>query len=163
MLESVQRETIYIPASLRSQKHRIGSMYRARYCRKRVLIDEIYKWGLLDHNLLHSVECFLAFLEIRGSSLQAHQTVDLRFPCCFRTLLLRIPLVILGRTEPDIHFFIWIQADVGQPEKDGFVIESLRHPLDQRREIEGHNVHLDPDSLQVFLNHGRHPLAISIS
>ena len=54
--------------------------------------------------------------------------------------LLRIPLVILRRTQPHVHFAIRIQIHIRQPENDRFVIERLRHALDQRRKVKGNDV-----------------------
>ena len=48
---------------------------------------------LLDHDFLHAVERFLSFLASLEDACARISLVDFRFPCRFRSFLLRIPLM----------------------------------------------------------------------
>src|SRR3984885_538577 len=156
-------EALCIPECLRRQNHWSSAADRRRNCGKGILVDQEDEWFLFDHDFLHAVESFFPFFRIAGRGLRPHQTVDLGLPWSFWSLLLRIPLVILRRTQPHVHLTVRIEIDVGESQNDRLVVERLSHALNQGREVERNHIYVDADLLQIILDQHRHALAYLVS
>src|SRR5262249_23886040 len=50
-----------------------------------------------------------------------------------------------------------IEVDISQTQQTGFVIETCRNTLDEREEIQSHNVQMDAYRREILLNHGCQP------
>src|SRR6266851_4139249 len=156
------RQALRIPKCLRMQNDRARPLHRGRNGRQCVLIDQKNERRLLHNNFLHPVKTFLALPGITGRGLSPHQPVNLGFPCGLWSFLLWIPLMVLRRTQPHVHLTVRIHIHIGEPQQDRFVVEGLRHALDERREVKRHDVYMDANLLQVFLDQHCHALAILI-
>ena len=113
--------------------------------RERVLGHQVQERRLIRNDLLHSVESALADLGTRVAGLSTHQLVDLRFPGGCRLLLVGIPLVVRGGTEPDVHLRARVEIEIGEAKQAGFVIEGLGDALDERGEIQSDHIQPDAD------------------
>ncbi len=71
--------------------------------------------------------------------------------------------MVLGRTKPDIHLRVGIEVRIDHPQQRRFVVEAFGDAVDERREVERHHVHADPDLRQVFLHHGGNAFALFVT
>src|SRR5271165_4369387 len=138
-------EVLDVPVCLRPQNHGFCVFDRRRNTGESVLVDQIDEGNLFSHDLLYSVERLFARDVVHRRSLRSHQAVNLRFPWRGGRFLFWVPLVSIGRTQPDVHLLVGIKFNVDQAEQHSFIVEVLGDSLDQRRKIESHDVYCDAE------------------
>ena len=67
------------------------------------------------------------------------------------------------RAQPHVHLLVGIEIDVHQAQQARLVLRGLGDALDQRREIQLHDVQLDAQRRHVLLDHCGDPLARAIA
>ena len=67
--------------------------------------------------------------------------------------------MIVRRAEPNVHLRIGIEIVICEAEEAGFITEVLADALDERTEIQSHQIHFDADCGEILLYHRRHALA----
>src|SRR5271165_4968732 len=156
-------EVFDVPVCLRPEDDGFCVFERWRNAGESVLVHEVNEWSLVSNDFLDPVERFLARVVVHRRRLRSHQAVNLRFPWRCRRLLLGVPLVSIGRTQPDVHLLVRIEVDVHQAQQHSFIVEVLGDSLNQRWEIKGHDVDGDAERAQVLLDHRGHPFPRTVA
>lgn len=106
---------------------------------------------LFRYDRLYAVECVLSRCRAAFRVYQSRKPVDFGLPSRRWFRLPGIPGVMSSRTEPYIHLTVRVNLKVCQAQKAGLIACGSRNPLDERLELNGHEIQPDSDFHQVLL------------